>query len=54
MDIAWWKILLGFFIMHYVAGVILSVVFQLAHIVDEAETPLPTRQKRRCPMKVVR
>ncbi|MAU72385.1 MAG: acyl-CoA desaturase [Pseudozobellia sp.] len=41
VDIAWWKILLGFFIMHYVAGVILSVVFQLAHIVDEAETPLP-------------
>ncbi|NNE78206.1 MAG: acyl-CoA desaturase, partial [Pricia sp.] len=41
IEIAWWKVLLGFFIMHYVAGVILSVVFQLAHIVDEAETPLP-------------
>jgi linoleoyl-CoA desaturase len=41
LNIAWWKILLGFFIMHYVAGVILSVVFQLAHVVDEAETPLP-------------
>jgi len=41
IDIAWWKVLLGFFIMHYVAGVILSVVFQLAHIVDEADTPLP-------------
>ena len=42
LNIAWWKILLGFFIMHYVAGVILSVVFQLAHVVDEAETPLPS------------
>ena len=41
LEIAWYKILLGFFIMHYVAGVILSVVFQLAHIVDEADTPLP-------------
>jgi linoleoyl-CoA desaturase len=41
LSISWWKILLGFFIMHYVAGVILSVVFQLAHVVDEAETPLP-------------
>lgn len=41
LDIAWWKILLGFFIMHYVAGVILSVIFQLAHIVDHADTPLP-------------
>ncbi|PIF00337.1 MAG: acyl-CoA desaturase [Maribacter sp.] len=41
LDIVWWKILLGFFTMHYVAGVILSVVFQLAHVVDEAEMPLP-------------
>jgi len=41
VDIAWWKILLGFFIMHYVAGVILSITFQLAHIVDHADTPLP-------------
>jgi len=41
IDVAWWKIILGFFIMHYVAGVILSITFQLAHIVDEADTPLP-------------
>src|SRR5690606_30702709 len=41
IDIPWWQVLLGFFIMHYVAGVILSVVFQLAHIVDHADTPLP-------------
>ena len=41
LDIAWWKILLGFFIMHYTAGLILSIVFQLAHIMDEAEMPLP-------------
>ena len=41
IDIVWWQILIGFFIMHYVAGVILSVTFQLAHIVDDAQTPLP-------------
>ena len=41
IDLAWWKILLGFFIMHYTAGLILSVVFQLAHVMDEAEMPLP-------------
>lgn len=40
-NIAWWKILIGFFIMHYVAGVILSVVFQLAHVVEDTEMPLP-------------
>jgi len=41
LDLAWWQILIGFFVMHYVAGLILSMVFQLAHIVGEAETPLP-------------
>ena len=40
-NIVWWKILIGFFIMHYVAGSILSIVFQLAHIIEEAETLLP-------------
>ncbi len=44
LDIAWWKILIGFFVMHYVAGLILSVVFQLAHVIDEAETPLPDNE----------
>ena len=40
-DIAWWKVLIGFFVMHYTAGLILSVVFQLAHVMDEADMPLP-------------
>jgi len=42
LDIAWWKILLGFFLMHYTAGLILSVVFQLAHVMEEAEMPRPS------------
>lgn len=41
LDIAWWQVFIGFFVMHYVAGVILSVVFQLAHVVDHADMPLP-------------
>ncbi|MDR6301282.1 fatty acid desaturase family protein [Mesonia maritima] len=41
LSIAWWKILLGFFIMHYTAGIILSIIFQLAHVVKETEMPLP-------------
>ena len=40
-NIVWWKILLGFFIMHYTAGLILSMVFQLAHVVEDTEMPLP-------------
>lgn len=43
LSIAWWKILIGFFIMHYVAGLILSVVFQLAHMVEEAQMPVPDK-----------
>lgn len=41
MGIIWWKVLIGFVVMHYTAGLILSVVFQLAHIVDDATTPVP-------------
>lgn len=41
IPIAWWKILIGFFVMHYTAGLILSIVFQLAHVVNETEMPLP-------------
>ncbi|MDP3946324.1 MAG: acyl-CoA desaturase [Lutibacter sp.] len=44
LDIAWWKVLIGFFVMHYTAGIILSVVFQLAHIVPMAEMPLPDKE----------
>lgn len=44
LDMSWWKILIGFFIMHYTAGLILSVVFQLAHVMDEAEMPLPDKE----------
>jgi linoleoyl-CoA desaturase len=42
-DLAWYKVLIGFFLMHYVAGLILSVVFQLAHVMDEAEMPMPEK-----------
>jgi len=41
LKLVWWKILIGFFLMHYIAGLILSVIFQLAHVMDEADMPLP-------------
>ncbi|TRZ41389.1 fatty acid desaturase family protein [Robertkochia solimangrovi] len=43
LDIAWWKVLIGFFAMHYTAGLILSIVFQLAHIVEKTETVVPDK-----------
>ena len=39
--VVWWKVLIGFFAMHYIAGLILSVVFQLAHITDDTTNPHP-------------
>ena len=38
---AWGWVLLGFFIMHFVAGLALSCIFQLAHVMEEAEFPAP-------------
>ena len=41
LGVIWWKVILGFFVMHYIAGLILSIVFQLAHVVEETSNPIP-------------
>ncbi|MBZ4041507.1 fatty acid desaturase family protein [Flavobacterium hibisci] len=41
IGITWWKVVLGFFVMHYTTGLILSIVFQLAHVVDHTTNPEP-------------
>jgi linoleoyl-CoA desaturase len=41
LGFAWYQVLIGFFIMHYTAGIILSVVFQLAHVMPNTEMPTP-------------
>jgi len=43
LDLAWWKVLIGFFVMHYTAGIILSIIFQLAHVVPKTEMPIPDK-----------
>lgn len=40
-DFKWWQILIGFSILHVTAGMIMSTVFQMAHVVEGAEQPLP-------------
>ena len=37
----WWLTLIFYFIMHYVCGLILSTIFQAAHVVNETSFPLP-------------
>ena len=35
------QLIIGFLIMHTLAGLILSIVFQLAHVVEDAKFPIP-------------
>ena len=41
LDVAWWQFLIGFLAAHVTAGIILGVIFQLAHVVEGPEYPLP-------------
>lgn len=34
-SISWWVIVIGFFVMHYVAGFMLAIIFQPAHVMEE-------------------
>lgn len=38
---SWWTALVGFFIMHFIAGFVLAIVFQCAHVVEHADYPKP-------------
>lgn len=42
--VIWWQYLLCFLLMHLVAGFILSMIFQPAHVVGEASFPMPNEQ----------
>jgi linoleoyl-CoA desaturase len=39
-NFSFWQILLGFFVMHWTASIILSFVFQMAHVVEGADQPV--------------
>lgn len=36
---AWWEVLIGFMLAHATAGMILSIIFQLAHVVEGTKQP---------------
>ena len=46
LPVPWWQVLIGFLVMHLVAGFILGVIFQLAHVVEGTEYPVPDHQGR--------
>jgi linoleoyl-CoA desaturase len=41
LDLSWWQFAIGYLVMHLTAGFILGVVFQLAHVVEGPEYPVP-------------
>lgn len=41
LPIPWWQIAIGYVAMNLTAGLILGIVFQLAHVVEHTEHPLP-------------
>ena len=40
-SLALWQIILGVVIMHYIAGFILAIIFQPAHVIEGTEYPMP-------------
>jgi linoleoyl-CoA desaturase len=46
LDITWWQFLIGFGTVHLTGGLILGIVFQLAHVVEETDHPSPDEDLR--------
>lgn len=44
VNLVWWKVLLGFAIMHFTCGLILALIFQPAHVVEMTEFPTPNEE----------
>jgi linoleoyl-CoA desaturase len=44
LPFSWWTILLAFISMHFVTGLLVSIVFQIAHIMPDINFPLPDKQ----------
>ncbi|MEK6597046.1 MAG: acyl-CoA desaturase [Gemmatimonadota bacterium] len=46
LDIPWWQFAIGYLVMHMTAGLILGVVFQLAHVVEGPDFANPDLEGR--------
>lgn len=40
-SLLWWQVLIGIILMHYIAGFMLAIIFQPAHVIEGSEFPLP-------------
>lgn len=41
LDITWWQFIIGFMALHIAQGLTMGLVFQLAHVVEGVEFPMP-------------
>jgi linoleoyl-CoA desaturase len=41
----WWQIISGILVMHSIAGFMLAIIFQPAHVIDGTEFPLPDNDR---------
>lgn len=41
LDITWWQFAIGFLAMHFTTASVMSVIFQLAHVVEQTAHPQP-------------
>jgi linoleoyl-CoA desaturase len=41
LDITWWQFIIGFLAMHMAQGLTMGLVFQLAHVVEGTDFPVP-------------
>ncbi|GGK29609.1 fatty acid desaturase [Yeosuana aromativorans] len=44
VPLSWWLIILGFLCMHLITGTLVSIVFQIAHIMPANDFPLPNEE----------
>lgn len=44
-SLPWWQIVVGILGMHYIAGFMLAIIFQPAHVIEGAEFPLPDEDR---------
>jgi linoleoyl-CoA desaturase len=44
-SLMWWQIMIGILVMHVIAGFILAIIFQPAHVIEGTEFPLPDESR---------
>lgn len=43
LPIAWWQVLIGYVVMQFTAGILLSAIFQSAHVIEDTRFPMPDK-----------